>query len=147
MRDPHGWNWFRIQIDDEQVQHIALEACERRFGGRQWYFIARGPARELQCYGCLLAPNRLPAASDGGGRSPIIHSSSPGSTGHILGRAGSIVGSARLGSFDPSEWEFPPKPKWMRWPTYHRAENKFDRYEAALDMGTFELVAKFLADT
>ena len=48
------------------------------------------------------------------------------------------------GSFDPSEWEFPPKPKWMRWPTYQRAEEKFDRYEATLDVGTFALVAKFL---
>ena len=25
MRDPQGWKWFRIQIDDEHSQHIALE--------------------------------------------------------------------------------------------------------------------------
>ena len=29
------------------------------------------------------------------------------------------------GGFDPDEWEFPPKPKWMRWRTYNRAEEKF----------------------
>ena len=107
----------------------------------------RGPARELQCCGCLRAPTRSRAASDGGARSPIIHSSFPGSTGHILGKSRINRRLCAAGSFDPSEWEFPPKPKWMRWPTYHRAENKFDRYEAALDMGTLELVAKFLADT
>ena len=41
----------------------------------------------------------------------------------------------RIGGFDPDEWEFPPKPKWMRWRTYDRAEEKFDRYGAALNDG------------
>jgi hypothetical protein len=48
----------------------------------------------------------------------------------------------RIGSFDPKEWDFPPKPKWMRWATYRRAEERFDRYEAMLDEGILELVAK-----
>ena len=39
MRDPYGWNWFCIQIDDDDSQLIALEACERHFGGWQWYFV------------------------------------------------------------------------------------------------------------
>ena len=37
----------------------------------------------------------------------------------------------------------PPKPKWMRWSTYHRAEATFDRYEEALDLGCLAAVAKF----
>jgi hypothetical protein len=49
-----------------------------------------------------------------------------------------------IGGFDPEEWDFPPKPKWMRWRTYNRAEEKFDRYEAILDEGTIELLAKFM---
>ena len=40
-----------------------------------------------------------------------------------------------IGGFNPDEWDFPPKPKWMRWRTYNRAEEKFDRYEAALNEG------------
>jgi hypothetical protein len=32
----------------------------------------------------------------------------------------------------------------MRWPTYHRAEAKFDRYEEALDWGCIEAAAKIL---
>jgi hypothetical protein len=32
----------------------------------------------------------------------------------------------------------------MRWRTYNRAEEKFDRYEAILDEGTIELLAKFM---
>jgi hypothetical protein len=47
-----------------------------------------------------------------------------------------------LGGFDPDEWDFPPKPKWMRWSTYNQAEEKFDRYEAILNEGLAELVAK-----
>jgi hypothetical protein len=30
----------------------------------------------------------------------------------------------------------------MRWRTYNRVVEKFDRYEAVLDAGTFALVAK-----
>jgi hypothetical protein len=32
----------------------------------------------------------------------------------------------------------------MRWQTYSRHVQRFDRYEAILDDGTLELVAKFL---
>jgi hypothetical protein len=46
-----------------------------------------------------------------------------------------------IGGLDPDEWDFPPKPKWMRWRTYNRAMEKFDRYEAILDEGTFKLLA------
>jgi hypothetical protein len=30
----------------------------------------------------------------------------------------------------------------MRWRTYNRAEEKFDRYESILDEGTFALLAR-----
>jgi hypothetical protein len=33
----------------------------------------------------------------------------------------------------------------MRWKTYNRFVDKFDHYEATLDEGTFELVAKLMA--
>jgi hypothetical protein len=49
-----------------------------------------------------------------------------------------------IADLDPDEWEFPPKPKWMRWSTYLRYEQKFDDYEAILDEGCAELIAKFL---
>ena len=47
-----------------------------------------------------------------------------------------------IGRFDPDDWNFPPKPKWMRWKTYNRLEQKFDRYEDILDSGIERLVAK-----
>jgi hypothetical protein len=42
-----------------------------------------------------------------------------------------------IGGFDPDDWELPAKPKWMRWATYNRAVERFDRYEAILEEGTF----------
>ena len=30
-----------------------------------------------------------------------------------------------IADLDPDEWELPPKPKWMRWRTYNRFEEKF----------------------
>src|SRR5262245_38135032 len=48
----------------------------------------------------------------------------------------------RIGGFDPDEWDLPPKPKWMRWRTYQRAVEKFDRYEDGLNDGILELLAK-----
>jgi len=40
---------------------------------------------------------------------------------------------------DHEEWDFPPKPKWMRWKTYRRYESRFERYDAILDTGIIEL--------
>jgi hypothetical protein len=45
-----------------------------------------------------------------------------------------------------NDWDLPPKPKWVRWRTYNRYVDRFDRYEGILDRGVAELIAKFLAD-
>ena len=39
--------------------------------------------------------------------------------------------------FDPEDWKFPPKPRWMRWNTYRRYEEKFDNYEGILNDSLF----------
>ena len=31
------------------------------------------------------------------------------------------------------DWDFPPKPKWMRWKTYNRLDEKAQAYEQAAD--------------
>ena len=48
----------------------------------------------------------------------------------------------RIGGFNPDDWNLPPKPKWMRWSTYNRMVEKFDRYEDDLGQGICRLVAK-----
>ena len=37
------------------------------------------------------------------------------------------------GQRHPDDWDFPPKPKWMRWRTYKRFEDRFDSQEEKLD--------------
>jgi hypothetical protein len=48
----------------------------------------------------------------------------------------------KIGGFDPDELDLPPKPKWMRWQTFNRAEEKFDRYGAFLDEGLMRVAAR-----
>ena len=43
---------------------------------------------------------------------------------------------------DHDAWDLPPKPKWMRWSTYNRYVDRFDRYEGQLDYGCAALAAK-----
>jgi hypothetical protein len=52
------------------------------------------------------------------------------------------IASRLIADLDPDEWDLPPKPKWMRWKTYNRYEEKFDQYEAVLDYGCASLVAR-----
>jgi Tripartite tricarboxylate transporter family receptor len=49
-----------------------------------------------------------------------------------------------IGDCDPDEWDLPPKPKWMRWRTYNRYVERYDRYEDILERGIIPLIAKFL---
>ena len=43
------------------------------------------------------------------------------------------VKARALGNADPNEWDFPPKPKWMRWATCERLEAKFDHAEEQIN--------------
>jgi hypothetical protein len=47
-----------------------------------------------------------------------------------------------IGRFDLEEWDLPPKPKWMRWRTYNRVVERFDRYEAMLEEGLAEAIMR-----
>jgi hypothetical protein len=140
MSDPHH-AWLRIQIG-ESVQRITLVSRSRKFGGRQWFFVCPatgglatvlwkppGAARfcSRQAWGRQVA-----YASQFLGRDSRAH--------HGQSKINSRLCS--IGRFDPEDWNFPPKPKWMRWKTYERHEQKFDQYEEVLDSGIESLVAK-----
>ena len=137
---PQGW--LRIQIGSLD-QRVHLVGLPRNFGGLQWYFLCPylhrratvlwmpPGARNFSCrqrYGRQVA-----YASQFLDRDNRAHR---GQT-RIKSRLCSI------GGFDPDDWDFPPKPKWMRWATYRRAEEQFDAYEVMLDEGILGLLAKF----
>jgi hypothetical protein len=133
--------WFRIQIA-QLDQRIGLITQPRHFGGQQWYFVCpytHRPASVLwkppgaQCFASRQAWGRQVAyATQFMGRDDRAH--------HGEAKIKSRLRS--IGGFDPDEWDFPPKPKWMRWSTYNRAKESFDKYEAILDEGMLELVAR-----
>jgi hypothetical protein len=49
-----------------------------------------------------------------------------------------------IADLDPDEWDLPPKPKWMRWRTYKRYEEKFDCYEDVLHERVIDVAARLL---
>lgn len=136
--------WFQIEVGDV-YQRIALVACPRPFGGRQWYFICP------QLGGRASVLWRPPGASrfrsrQGWGRHVVAYASQfNDATGRAhLGQ--SRIKSRLIGNNDQDEWDLPPKPKWMRWRTYDRLEGRFDHYEAVLNDGTAALVARLFAE-
>jgi hypothetical protein len=133
--------WFRIQIG-QLDQRIILVARPRHFGGRQWYFICPYTNRRVSV---LWMP---PGARDFSSRQrwgrQVAYNSQfldRDNRAH-QGKAKLNSKLCSIGGFDPDAWDLAPKPKWMRWRTYNRAVEKFDRYEAILDAETLALVAK-----
>ena len=133
--------WFGIAIGGF-VQQITLVSRSRHFGGRQWFFLCpatgelatvlwRPPGASKFCSRQAWG-RRVAYASQFLDRDSRAH--------HGQSKIHSRLCS--IGRFDPDDWSFPPKPKWMRWKTYNRLEQKFDQYEEALDSGIEGLVAK-----
>lgn len=133
--------WFRIQLQNLD-QRITLEPVSRHFGGRQWYFVC--PYTNRRASVLWMPPGAHSFACRQKWRGQVAYAS------QFLDRTnrahhGQAKIKSRLcskGGLDPEEWDFPPKPKWMRWATYNRAEEAFDRYEAILNEGIPELMAR-----
>jgi hypothetical protein len=131
--------WLRIQLGNLD-QWMTLEPRPRPFGGRQWYFIC--PVKNRPASVLWKPPGAARFCSrQTWGRQVAYHSQFIGDTDRAHNGKARIKGRL-IGNNDPDEWDFPPKPKWMRWTTYNRLEARFDRYEAALDYGCAALVAK-----
>lgn len=125
-------------------QTIILAAQPRHFGGRQWYFICPRTGRHVSV---LWKPPGAEsfACRQRWGRQVAYQSQFLDAVGRAhLGKDRINRRLCAIGSLDPYEWDLPPKPKWMRWSSYRRAEDKFDRYEAILDWGCMEAVTRIL---
>ena len=140
MEGPCG-GWFRIQIGNLD-QSIDLVAEPRNFGGRQWYFEC--PSTWRQCSVLWMPPGARRFCSRQVWKRSVAYASQfadPDNRAHI-GKA--KIKSRLIADLDPDEWDLPPKPKWMRWRTYDRYTQRYDAYEAILDNGCLELLAKLL---
>jgi hypothetical protein len=133
--------WFRIQIR-QLDQRIVLVSHPRHFGGRQWYFVSPYMSRPATVL--WMPPGARSFASRQCWTGQVAYASQflcRDNRAHH-GQAKIKSRLCTIGQFDPDDWKLPPKPKWMRWRTYDRAVEKFDRYEAILDEGIPELIAK-----
>jgi hypothetical protein len=131
--------WLRIQLVDLD-QWIFLVAHPRHFGGWQWYF--KCPSMN-QPVSVLWKPK---GASDfrsrqAWGREVAYRSQFEDVTERAhAGKA--RVKSRLIGDLDPDEWDLPPKPKWMRWNTYHHNIERLASYQSVLDSALVLSAAK-----
>jgi hypothetical protein len=120
--------WFRIQLGNLD-QRIILLSRARHFGGRQWYFMCPVRNHPVSVLGKPNGASRF-CSRQSWGRHVAYQSQFNDVTNWA--HAGQARIKARLcsiGGLDPDDWDFPPKPKGMRWRTYNRYEEQFDRYE------------------
>jgi len=133
--------WLRVQLGSLD-QRIVLITRPRRFGGHQWYFMC--PVRNRPASVLWKPPGATRFCSRQTWGQQVAYLSQ---FNDVTGRAHS--GQARIkarliGDNDPDAWDLPPKPKWMRWTTYNRYVDRFDKCEAILDAGCAALVEKWL---
>jgi hypothetical protein len=134
--------WLRIQLE-KLDQRIILVPKTRNFGGYQWYFVC--PVMNRYASVLWMPPGATRFCSRqtwGRGVAYASQFADPDNRAHI-GQA--KIKSRLIANLDPDEWDLPPKPKWMRWRTYDRYLERHDAYEAILDYGIAELMAKFLS--
>jgi hypothetical protein len=132
MSSIHGW--FRIQLGHLD-QRIMLTTKRRHFGGRQWYFVC--PYTNRPASVLWKPPGAQSFASRQKWERQVAYASQFMDR-VARGHQGAATIKSRLcsvGGFDPDEWDLPPKPKWMRWRTYNRMVERFDRYEAMVEEG------------
>ena len=123
-------------------QCIYLVARRRHFGGRQWFF--KCPHLHSLATVLWMPPGAHSFACRQRWGRKVAYASQfmdPIARGH-RGAAKIKSRLCSVGGFDPDEWELPPKPKWMRWGTYNRMVEKFDRYDAMVEEGLLEAIMR-----
>ena len=135
--------WFRIQLGSLD-QWIILVPRARHFGGQQWYFMCPVRNRPVSVLWKPSGATRF-CSRQTWGRQVAYQSQFNDSTNRAhTGKARINSRLCSIAGLDADDWDFPPKPKWMRWRTYNRYEKQHDRYEEVLDSGIRALAAKFL---
>jgi hypothetical protein len=133
--------WLRIRLG-RLDQCIYLVARRRHFGGRQWFF--KCPHLHSLATVLWMPPGADTFASRQKWARRVAYASQfmdRVARGH-KGAAAIKSRLCSIGRFAPDEWDLPPKPKWMRWRTYNRMVEKFDRYEAMVEEGLLGAVKR-----
>lgn len=122
------------------VQTVPMRSSPRHYGGQQWFFVCPSTGRSASVLWLPPGARRF-CSRQAWGRQVAYRSQFLDATDRAhLGQA--KIKARLIADLNPDEWDLPPKPKRMRWITYQRQEEKFDRYEASLNAGIAELVVK-----
>jgi hypothetical protein len=133
--------WLHIQIGQLQ-QTITLATLPRHYGGRQWFFMC--PVTNRRASILWLPRGERQFASKHAWPGKVAYRSQFMTAMDRAHLGKERIKQRLIGGLDPHEWDFPPKPKWMRWKTYQRYVERFERYEAALDAGALSRAIKLL---
>jgi hypothetical protein len=132
---------LHIQIGEIR-QTITLATLPRYYGGRQWFFLCPVTNRRASVLWLLRGERRFASKHAWPGRVAYRSQFMTAMDRAYLGME--RIKRRLIGDLDPQEWHLPPKPKWMRWKTYHRLVEQFERYEAALDAGALAGAIKLM---
>src|SRR3954454_3012667 len=125
-------------------QRIILVRQPRHFGGGQWYFIC--PVMNRRVSVLWKPPGATRFCSRQTWRRQVAYHSqfiSPTDRAwHMKSKINTKL--CEIGGVDPEDWDFPPKPKWMRQRTYERMEGRFNAQEDKLDRHIEQAAARLL---
>jgi hypothetical protein len=126
----------------ELDQAITLVTLPRHYGGRQWFFLCPVMNRRASVLWRPRGAQHFASRQAWPGQVAYRSQFMTAMDRAYLGKE--KIKQRLIGDLDPQDWDLPPKPKWMRWKTYHRYVERFERYEAALDAAALSQVTKLL---
>jgi hypothetical protein len=132
---------LHIQIG-ELDQTITLVPLSRHYGGRQWFFVC--PVTNGRASVLWLPPGAQQFASRHAWPGRVAYSSQFMTPTDRAQLGKERIKRRLIGELDPEAWDLPPKPKWMRWKTYHRLVDQFEKYEATLDAGALSRASRLI---
>jgi len=132
---------FHIQAGSLD-QWILLQQRPRHFGGFQWFFIC--PITNRRASTLWMPPGARRFASRYAWPRSVAYASQFEAPSDRAWRGKRKIKNRLIADLDPDEWELPPKPKWMRWATYNRYEERFDHYENMFDWDCARVLARLL---
>ena len=138
-RPYEGWLWVRV---GDLRQNIHMVARPRHFGGYQWFFICPDTTRRAMVLWMPPGADHFASRQTWGRQVAYTSQFASPAQRALLGKAKINSRLCSIGGFDPDEWNFPPKPKWMRWDTYDRAVDKFGRYKDMLNQGAYRTMRR-----
>ena len=125
-----------------------LKRFPQPFGGYRWYFIC--PTSNRHCRVLYQPPGAKRFRSRWGFRCRLQYQSQRLAPQFRYQHGATQAAKRVLNKGQPewqeeyADWEFPPKPPWMRWKTYNRLDERAQAYEKAADAQFVWSLRRFL---